>query len=89
MDRPATVRADAYEATEADEELFGRLRSLRKRLAQERGVPAYVVFSDATLRAMVRRRPQTLEQMLEVSGVGAKKLETYGEEFLDEIRSQG
>ena len=48
-----------------------------------------MVFSDATLRAMVRRRPQTLEQMLEVSGVGAKKLETYGEEFLDEIRSQG
>ena len=73
------------EASLADEELFARLRSLRKRLAQERGLPAYMVFSDATLRSMVRLRPRTKDQMLEVSGVGAKKLETYGEEFLHEI----
>ncbi len=73
------------EATEADEELFARLRSLRKRLAQERGVPAYMVFSDATLRSMVRLRPRTKEEMLDVSGVGAKKLESFGEEFLHEI----
>ncbi|MBR3159126.1 MAG: ATP-dependent DNA helicase RecQ [Atopobiaceae bacterium] len=73
------------EATEADEELFARLRSLRKRLAQERGVPAYVVFSDATLRSMVRQRPRTKEEMLDISGVGAKKLESFGEEFLHEI----
>ena len=73
------------EATGADEELFARLRSLRKRLAQERGVPAYVVFSDATLRSMVRQRPRTKEEMLDISGVGAKKLESFGEEFLHEI----
>ena len=77
----------AYDATEYDEELFARLRSLRKRLASERGIPAYMVFSDATLRSMVRMRPQNEEEMLEVPGVGAKKLATYGEEFLHELRS--
>ena len=79
--------ADQYEPSDGDEELFARLRSVRKRLAQERGLPAYMVFSDATLRAMVRQRPRTLDQMLEVSGVGAKKLQSYGEEFLHEIWS--
>ena len=82
---PELPVADDGESTLADEELFARLRSLRRRLAQERGVPAYVVFSDATLRSMVRLRPRNEEQMLRVSGVGAKKLETYGEEFLHEI----
>ena len=73
------------EPTEDDEELFNRLRSLRKRLAGERGIPAYVVFSDATLRAMVRQRPRTEEQMLDIKGVGTKKFASYGEEFLHEI----
>ena len=76
---------DAYEPGEGDEELFARLRALRKRLADEQGVPPYVVFSDATLRAMVRQRPANDEEFLAVSGVGKVKLERYGAEFLEEI----
>ena len=72
---------------EMDAELFERLRELRKRLASEAGVPPYVVFSDATLRSLAQRRPKSLDQMLEVSGVGQKKLERYGEDFLAEINS--
>jgi ATP-dependent DNA helicase RecQ len=68
-----------------DEELFQRLRVLRKSLASEAKVPPYVIFSDRTLRAMVRRRPRTAEDLLEVPGVGEKKLERYGEAFLEEL----
>ena len=56
-----------------------------RRLARERGVPAYVVFSDASLRDMAARRPRTGEEFLEVSGVGEKKLEQFGQTFLDEL----
>ncbi len=69
-----------------DEALYERLRDLRRRLAAEQGVPAYVVFADATLLDMADRRPGTLEEMLEISGVGAVKLQRYGEEFLDVMR---
>ena len=65
-----------------DEALFGRLRALRKRLADEQGVPAYVVFSDATLAAMAALRPQTREELRRVSGVGDTKLVRYGDAFL-------
>ena len=68
-----------------DEELFQRLRVLRKSLAAEAGVPPYVVFSDRTLRAMVRRRPQNEDELLEVSGVGSVKLKRYGRAFLEEL----
>ena len=74
------------EATPEDEDLFEELRALRKRLASERGLPAYMVFSDATLRAMASLRPSTDMELLAVPGVGAKKLETYGDHFLDAIR---
>lgn len=77
---------DPYEPGEGDEELFARLRALRKRLADEQGVPPYVVFSDVTLRAMVRRRPSTPDELLEVSGVGQVKLGRYGKAFLAELR---
>lgn len=70
---------------EEAQELFERLRDLRKRLADEGGVPPYVVFSDATLRGMVRRQPHTPEELLEVSGVGKVKLERYGDAFLKEL----
>lgn len=65
--------------------LFERLRDLRKRLAEAADVPPYVVFSNATLTAMAAARPATESAFLEVSGVGQKKLETYGEAFLAEI----
>jgi ATP-dependent DNA helicase RecQ len=69
----------------ADPELFERLRALRRRLAEERKVPAYVVFSDATLLAIAARRPTTEAQLLEVSGVGLTKLERYGAAVLAEV----
>lgn len=68
-----------------DEALFERLRALRKRLADANHVPPYVVFSDKALRDMCARRPHDALDFLEVNGVGAKKLERYGEAFLDEI----
>jgi len=66
----------------AAEAAFQRLRALRKEIADSEAVPAYVVFSDATLRDMVRRRPVDREALLDVSGVGPVKLERYGERFL-------
>jgi ATP-dependent DNA helicase RecQ len=68
-----------------DVELFERLRALRKRLADERKVPAYVVFSDRTLQAMAAQKPRTADGLLEIHGVGQKKLDEYGSIFLAEI----
>ncbi|WP_016746197.1 DNA helicase RecQ [Rhizorhabdus wittichii] len=67
--------------------LFDRLRALRRDLAREQGVPPYVVFNDSTLREMAALRPETLAGLAQISGVGAKKLETYGETFLAAIQS--
>jgi len=67
---------------DVDSELLGGLKSLRKTLAAERNVPAYVVFSDATLIDMCRIRPENLDDMGLVKGVGPKKLTEYGEAFL-------
>ncbi|HEY8513984.1 MAG TPA: ATP-dependent DNA helicase RecQ [Candidatus Binatia bacterium] len=77
-------------ATEAlDDEaqqLFGRLRALRKEIAEASGVPAYVVFTDAALRAMAVRRPRSEEDLLAIPGVGAVKLARYGAAFLAALR---
>jgi ATP-dependent DNA helicase RecQ len=69
-----------------DRELFEQLRRLRRKLAQQNSVPAYIVFSDATLRDLARKRPLAPAALLGVSGIGMKKLEQYGEEVLSEIR---
>lgn len=82
---PGPAEPDAGARGVPDEELFQRLRALRKSLADKAQVPPYVVFSDRTLRAMVRERPHTPEQLLEVSGVGQVKLRRYGAAFLEEI----
>jgi ATP-dependent DNA helicase RecQ len=66
--------------------LFERLRAVRKELADTRGVPAYVVFHDSTLREMAARRPRDRSQMLELTGVGPVKFERYGERFLETLR---
>jgi ATP-dependent DNA helicase RecQ len=71
-----------------DRVLFEALRGLRRSIAEERGVPPYLVFSDASLRDMARLRPRTRETLLEVKGVGAWKSETFGERFLALIRQQ-
>ncbi|HEX6886812.1 MAG TPA: HRDC domain-containing protein, partial [Candidatus Nanopelagicales bacterium] len=63
-------------------ELFEGLRVERKAIAEEQGVPAYVVFHDATLREIAARRPTTTDQLLDVPGIGAAKAERYGERIL-------
>jgi ATP-dependent DNA helicase RecQ len=69
----------------ADESVFERLRTLRRELAAAQGVPPYVVFHDSTLRAMALAKPATPGELAAVPGVGAKKLERYGERFLAAI----
>jgi ATP-dependent DNA helicase RecQ len=70
---------------ECDEELFERLRALRRRIADERDVPAYIIFSDATLREMARACPQNKNEFAQISGVGQQKLKEFAEPFLAEI----
>ena len=70
-----------------DEILFERLRELRKKLADERNVPAYVVFGDTSLREMARYYPGTVTELSGISGVGEKKLNEFGDTFLGAIRT--
>ena len=70
-----------------DDPLFEQLRALRMELAQEAGVPPFVVFSDKTLQDMVSKMPLSEEAFLEVNGVGLAKLERYGDAFMSEIKS--
>ncbi|MGV3530911.1 MAG: RQC domain-containing protein, partial [Chthoniobacteraceae bacterium] len=70
---------------ECDEVLFERLRKVRRQLADERDVPAYVIFSDVTLRVMARDMPQDESSMRNITGVGTRKLEEFGEYFLEAI----
>ncbi|HAV63868.1 MAG TPA: DNA helicase RecQ, partial [Verrucomicrobiales bacterium] len=72
-------------AIECDEALFDALRKLRKQLADERGVPPYVVFSDVSLREMARRYPETREDFVTISGVGTMKLKQFADAFLEVI----
>ena len=90
----ASVKATAGSATTTaatasarNSPLFEDLKVLRRELADAKGVPAYIVFSDATLLAMAAERPQTEAELLNVSGVGPKKLETYGEAFLEVLQA--
>lgn len=69
-----------------DQSLWNALRSCRKRLAEEQGVPPYVIFHDATLREMLEFRPLTPEQLRSITGVGESKLKRFGDEFLAVIR---
>jgi ATP-dependent DNA helicase RecQ len=74
-------------AQPVDSELFDALREVRLRLARERGVPPYVIFHDTTLRDMVGRKPQTLDDLRDVYGVGDRKAAIFGDAFLDAIRT--
>ena len=73
---------------EADLELFEALRAWRAGEARARGVPAYVVFPDATLLELSASRPRTEDDLAEVKGIGPKKLETYGAELLRILRGR-
>ena len=68
-----------------DEILFERLRALRKKLADERKVPAYIVFGDNTLRALAREYPQTLAALEGIPGIGEKKRDEFGDIFTTAI----
>ena len=87
-----TQQAPVLPRTEAAEPvgpLMGELKALRTRLAQAEGVPAYIIFSNATLADMAVKLPTTMEGLLEVSGVGSVKAARYGAAFLDVIRDTG
>ena len=83
--RKSRAHDDSWEGVDRD--LFERLRELRRRLADEKSVPAYVVFGDASLRDMARKKPGTPTEFLDVHGVGQKKAADYGELFLAAIGS--
>ena len=71
----------------SDPELFEKLKACRKQLAVKQGLPPYVIFHDSTLVEMTQRLPSGPDELLQVSGVGAHKLEQYGEDFLAVIRA--
>lgn len=88
---PEQLQHEAVETLPAEDsrevvQLMERLRSLRKRLADEQAVPPYVVFAETALRQMAQQRPQTLDTFARISGVGSRKLEQYGQVFTEEIR---
>ena len=87
--REATGKKIAEVLGDADTQLLARLRSLRLELAQERGVPAYVIFPDRSLVEMVEHRPSTPEEFSEINGVGEIKLKSFAEAFLAEINADG
>ena len=83
--RKRAAQGSAMGGEGVDSSLLAALKALRLRLAKERQVPAYVVFSDRTLIDMAERRPQDLDDFAEVNGVGAAKLKEFGEVFLSAI----
>ena len=83
----AQSRVEAESWENVDRDLFERLRSVRLEIARSRGVPPYVIFHDATLREMARLRPTSIDALLAVKGVGARKADDLGGVFLDAIRA--
>ena len=88
----ASARPDRASATGTllggeDKVLFDVLRTLRKQLADEQGLPPYVIFHDATLREMAQQRPATLHEFAHIRGIGEAKLARYGARFIEAIRS--
>lgn len=81
-----SAKADKLSNKHYDKKLFAKLRKLRKSIADEEGLPPYVVFSDATLIDMAEILPTSYGEMLAVSGVGQRKLEKYADPFLDLIQ---
>ena len=86
-----TFSASAYSQKQAsiryDKDLFARLRFLRKQIADKENIPPYVVFNDATLEEMAQFTPTTKAEMLDINGVGERKLERFGDAFMNLIQS--
>ena len=74
--------AAAGSLSEADEKLLNALYAVRKRLAGKQNLPAFMVFNDATLREMAEKKPMSIDELLNISGVGEKKAARYGNAFL-------
>ena len=75
-------------AVSYDQDLFARLRDWRKKIAAERGVPAYVIFHDSTLQAIANEKPTNMAALSRIAGLGERKLATYGEQILAVIRDE-
>ena len=89
-DEPRTrSRVETESWQDVDRALFDRLRAVRLETARQRGVPPYVIFHDATLREMARIRPTSIDALLSVKGIGARKADDLGEIFLSAIRGHG
>ncbi|MEL6584831.1 MAG: DNA helicase RecQ [Pseudomonadota bacterium] len=86
--RKEVRRAVSAEVAEEDQPLLSALKAKRRALAEAQKVPAYVVFPDRTLIEMVRLKPQSPDEMMQVSGIGAKKLERYGAAFLQVLTGE-
>ncbi len=87
--RPARLAVPSGLGRTGDEDLFETLRALRRAMAEERGIPPYLIFNDASLREMARERPTTEEAFLQIKGVGLRKLQELGPRFLACIRTFG
>lgn len=81
------TKTPAGELSGQDAALFTALKSVRSKLARREGVPAYVIFSNATLTDMARRRPRSRADFLDVSGVGERKAQRYAKAFLEAIEA--
>ncbi|HUH47237.1 MAG TPA: RQC domain-containing protein [Arenibacter sp.] len=80
-----TQEKESRSKTMGKDSLFERLRKLRYQISMEENIPAYLVFNDATLKEMERKKPITSEEFVRINGVGQRKLEVYGERFINEI----
>jgi len=85
--RSARVKPSQESLSGAAQDLFERLRAWRVEAARRHGVPAYVIFHDATLREIARTRPASLDTLRGISGIGARKLEAYGEDIVGLVRA--
>ena len=86
MRTPSKTNERRADDLKVDEGLFEALKALRLRIATNEKVPAYIVFSNSTLQDMASKKPTTMTEFLDVSGVGKYKAEQYGEMFLTEIK---
>jgi len=84
--RGLTTSGSTTSGSTPDDALFEHLRALRKRLADENGLPPYVIFHDSTLREMAKHMPLDLDQFADLPGVGQAKLARYGERFIAALR---
>lgn len=84
-DRKTNIKKTGEDSTGTTNSLFEKLRELRLKIAREEGIPAYQIFNDATLKEMEKERPMTDEEFIMINGVGRKKMQDYGYQFIKEI----